>query len=65
MRRKSKKKIFLKNSILKMLDADELESNPLFLSLQTTFRATYEIAQEQCCTICIPQGCAIEGKRKL
>ncbi|XP_065830952.1 ankyrin repeat domain-containing protein 27-like isoform X2 [Oscarella lobularis] len=42
---------------------DDIEYNPFFKALQTTFEAIYIKAQADCCTICIPQTSSLPRSR--
>ncbi|XP_046356366.1 putative uncharacterized protein DDB_G0284213 [Haliotis rufescens] len=42
-------------------DDDELDNNPFFRALQTTFLDLYERAQEKCHLICVPLSSSLEG----
>eukprot|EP00118_Oscarella_pearsei_P005260 m.23964 g.23964 ORF g.23964 m.23964 type:complete len:501 (+) comp28556_c0_seq1:69-1571(+) len=44
--------------------ADDIEYNPFFKALQTTFEGVYGRAQADCCTICIPQTASLPKSRK-
>jgi hypothetical protein len=38
---------------------EEVEDNPFFKALQEQFNEIYEKAQDECCTICIPQAASL------
>ncbi|XP_050408484.1 putative uncharacterized protein DDB_G0284213 [Patella vulgata] len=42
-------------------DVDELDVNPFFRALQTTYLDLYEKAQEKCHVICVPQKSSLVG----
>ncbi|XP_067648665.1 ankyrin repeat domain-containing protein 27-like [Haliotis asinina] len=42
-------------------DDDELDNNPFFRALQTTYLDLYERAQEKCHLICVPLSSSLEG----
>ncbi|XP_072032692.1 ankyrin repeat domain-containing protein 27-like [Amphiura filiformis] len=44
-----------------MADHDDLEFNPFYKCLQTSFREAFEYAQENCYLVCIPQAASLVG----
>uniref|UniRef100_A0A023G8K8 Putative ankyrin repeat domain 27 vps9 domain-containing protein n=1 Tax=Amblyomma triste TaxID=251400 RepID=A0A023G8K8_AMBTT len=43
------------------MSADDLESNPFYKLLQTTYRSKYEEAQTNCWLICVPHASSLKG----
>lgn len=43
------------------MSADDLDTNPFYKLLQTTYRPKYEEAQENCWLICVPQAKSLKG----
>ncbi|XP_022110510.1 ankyrin repeat domain-containing protein 27-like [Acanthaster planci] len=44
-----------------MAEQDDLEFNPMYKCLQTRFRGEFEIAQDNCYLVCIPQTASLVG----
>ncbi|XP_037566438.2 ankyrin repeat domain-containing protein 27 isoform X1 [Dermacentor silvarum] len=43
------------------MSADDLESNPFYKLLQTTYRSKYEDAQANCWLVCVPHASSLKG----
>lgn len=43
------------------MSAEDLDSNPFYKLLQTTYRPKYDEAQENCWLICVPQSKSLKG----
>ncbi|XP_065918986.1 ankyrin repeat domain-containing protein 27-like [Dysidea avara] len=45
--------------------ADEIDYNPMYKALQNEFKGAFELAQSQCCVVCIPQETSLPTTRPL